>query len=332
MAPESPAITEGGRRIVLKSKAVTDRSYGTPPAERKIEEYIRYGVVNLDKPSGPTSHEVVSWVKEILCIEKAGHGGTLDPKVTGVLPVALEESTKVVQTLLPLNKEYVCIMRLHGSVGEARLKEVFQEFTGEIVQRPPVKSAVKRQLRTKRIYKLKLLEVKDSYVLFDVKCEAGTYIRKLCHDIGEILGCGAHMVELRRTRSGNFAEDTSVTLHDLIDAYSFWKHDGNEEFLRKVIMPVEVAFNDIPKLVIRDSAVDAICHGSPLAVPGICTLDTDLKRGDIIGIFTLKDELVAIGEALMDTKDILIETKGIAAKPKRVLMKPGIYPRMWKPS
>ncbi|MFQ5815855.1 MAG: RNA-guided pseudouridylation complex pseudouridine synthase subunit Cbf5 [Candidatus Hydrothermarchaeaceae archaeon] len=330
MAPESSPVTEGGRRIVFKSKAITDSSHGTPPMEREMGEYIRYGMVNLDKPSGPTSHEVVSWVKGILGIEKAGHGGTLDPKVTGVLPVALEEATKVAQALLSVDKEYVCIMRLHGSVGEARLKDVFREFTGEIVQRPPVRSAVKRQLRTKRIRKLELLEVLDNNVLFHVDCEAGTYIRKLCHDIGVVVGSGAHMVELRRTRSGIFAEDTSVTLHDLLDAYRFWKDDKNEEFLRQVIVPVETAFNELPRLIVRDSAVDAISHGAALAVPGVCGLDADMRRGDLIGIFTLKDEIVAIGEALMDTKDILIEETGIAAKPKRVIMKPGVYPRMWK--
>jgi len=331
MAPKSEPAVEGGRRIVLKSKVTTDPRYGTPPMEREMEAYIRHGVVNLDKPSGPTSHEVVAWVKNILGLEKAGHGGTLDPRVTGVLPVALDESTKVVQALIPANKEYVCIMRLHDTVRVDKLKKVFKEFTGEIMQRPPVKSAVKRQLRTKRIYKIDMFEVQDNDVLFRVKCEAGTYIRKLCHDIGEVLGCGAHMAELRRTKSANFPEENSVILQDLLDAYHFWKDDGNEEFLRKLIVPVEMAFNDLPKLIVKDSAVDAICHGASLAVPGVSSLDADMKKGDLIGIFTLKDELIAIGKALLDTKDILIEGKGIAAKAKRVIMKPGVYPKMWKP-
>ncbi|MEE9594989.1 MAG: RNA-guided pseudouridylation complex pseudouridine synthase subunit Cbf5 [Candidatus Hydrothermarchaeales archaeon] len=330
MAPESSSANKGGRRIVLKSKAATDNSYGSPPMEREMGDYIRHGVVNVDKPSGPTSHEVVSWVKKILEIEKAGHGGTLDPRVTGVLPVALEEATKVVQALIPAVKEYTCIMRLHDAVEEGKLRNVFKEFTGEILQRPPVKSAVKRQLRTRRIHKLEILEVVDNDVLFEVECEAGTYIRKLCHDIGAVLGCGAHMVELRRTRSATFSEDTSTILQDLQDAYRFWKDDGNEEFLRKVITPVEMAFGEVPRLIVKDSAVDAICHGAALAVPGISGLDADMKKGALIGIFTLKGELIAIGEALLDTKDLLIEGKGIAAKPKRVIMKPGVYPRMWK--
>ncbi len=330
MALEPASAIESNRRIVIKSKAVTDKSYGVPPRERGMDAYIKYGIINLDKPVGPTSHEVVSWAKDILGIEKAGHGGTLDPRVSGVLPVALEEATKVVQALLEADKEYVGIMRLHDDVGETRLREVFREFTGEIIQRPPVKSAVKRQLRPRRVHSLDILEISERVVLFKVKCDAGTYIRKLCHDIGEVLGCGAHMVELRRTKSGIFSDKDSVTLHDVLDAYRFWKDDGNEEFLRRVIKPVESTFNDIPKLVLRDSAVDAVCHGAVLAVPGICCLDADLKKGDLVGIFTLKDELVAIGEAHMDTKDILIEDSGVAAKVKRVVMKPGVYPRMWK--
>ncbi|MEE8168036.1 MAG: RNA-guided pseudouridylation complex pseudouridine synthase subunit Cbf5 [Candidatus Hydrothermarchaeales archaeon] len=318
-----------GRKLLLNSKASTNSDFGCPPEERAVREYIRYGMINLDKPAGPTSHEVVSWVKNIMGLKKAGHGGTLDPRVTGVLPIGLEESTKIVQALLPATKEYVCIMRLHGDTPEKRLKEVFKEFTGEILQRPPVKSAVKRQLRTKVIHHLKLLEVQDRDVLFTVKCEAGTYIRKLCHDVGEVLGCGAHMLELRRTKSGPFKEESLVTLHDVLDAYRFWKDNGREDLLKRVIVPVESALGDTPLLAVRDSAVDALCHGADLAVPGISKLDADIDEGDMVGILTLKGEIIALGEAKMSTKDILLENSGIAVKTKRVIMKPGIYPKMW---
>lgn len=321
---------EKERKLITKRKTETDERFGKRPEERSVEEHIKYGIINLDKPRGPTSHEVVAWVKKILNVKKAGHGGTLDPKVSGVLPIAIEESTKIVQTILPAAKEYVCVMHLHGDVEKRDIKRVFKEFEGEIIQRPPIKSAVKRRLRTRRIYYLELIEFKEKDVLFRVGCDAGTYIRKLCHDIGEVLGCGAHMKELRRTKSGSFTEETLVTLHDVVDAYKFWKDYRKEEYIKKVIRPVEEALIYTPKVVIRDSAVDAICHGADLAIPGIVKVDSEIEIGDLVGIFTLKGELVAIGEALMDTKTILMEDYGIAVKTKRVLMKPSTYPRMWK--
>ena len=321
---------EKERKLLTKRKVDTDERFGKRPEERSIEEHIRYGIINLDKPRGPTSHEVVAWVKRILNVKKAGHGGTLDPRVTGVLPIAIEESTKIVQTILPAAKEYVCVMHLHGDAGKKDIKRVFREFKGEIIQRPPIKSAVRRKLRTRRIYYIEFIELKENDVLFKVGCDAGTYIRKLCHDVGEVLGCGAHMKELRRTKSGSFTEETIVTLHDLMDAYKFWEDQGKEENIRKVIRPVEEALIYTPKAVIRDSAVDAICHGADLAIPGIVKIDSELEVGDLVGIFTLKGELVAIGEALMDTKTILLEDSGIAVKTTRVLMKPSTYPKMWK--
>lgn len=321
---------EKERKLITRRRAETDERFGKRPEERSVEEHIKYGIINLDKPRGPTSHEVVAWVKKILNVKKAGHGGTLDPKVSGVLPIAIEESTKIVQTILPAAKEYVCVMHLHGDVEKRDIKRVFKEFEGEIIQRPPIKSAVKRRLRTRRIYYLELIEFKEKDVLLRVGCDAGTYIRKLCHDIGEVLGCGAHMKELRRTKSGSFTEETLVTLHDVVDAYKFWKDYGKEEYIKKVVRPVEEALIYTPKVVIRDSAVDAICHGADLAIPGIVKVDSEIEIGDLVGIFTLKGELVAIGEALMDTKTILMEDYGIAVKTKRVLMKPSTYPRMWK--
>jgi H/ACA ribonucleoprotein complex subunit 4 len=322
--------SEAERKLITCARAKTSAKFGKRPSERTIEEHITYGFVNLDKPRGPTSHEVVAWVKRILGVRKAGHGGTLDPKVSGVLPIGLEKSTRILQALLPAGKEYVCVMRLHGEVSESRLEEVFAEFTGKIVQRPPVKSAVKRQLRTRKIYYLELLELDARDVLFRVGCEAGTYIRKLCHDMGEVLGVGAHMLELRRTKSGSFTEETSVTLHDLCDAYHFWREDGDERFLRKAILPVEHAVKHLAQVVVRDSAVDALCHGADLAIPGIAKVDSELNPGDLVAMFTLKGELIALGKARLDTKTILTENSGIAVKTTRVLMSPGTYPRAWK--
>ncbi len=318
------------RKLITKHKASSDPDYGKRPEERTPEEHIRHGVINLDKPSGPTSHEVVSWIKNIFDLRKVGQGGTLDPKVTGVLPVALDESTKIARAFLLAGKEYVCIMRLHDEVEKRDLKRVLGELTTEIYQRPPVKSAVKRQLRTRTIYYTYLLEMDGRDALFRVGCEAGTYIRKLCTDIGEILGCGAHMLELRRTRSGPFTEEDSVTLHDVKDAYTFYTEDGTDKYLKETIIPVEKAIDFLPKVLVRDSAVDALCHGANLAVPGISKLSSDMDQKDLVALFTLKEELIGLGKAAMDTTAMLTEDSGIAINTRRVLMNPGTYPKMWK--
>ncbi len=322
--------SEKKRKLVTRRRAATNPDFGKRPEDRDPEQHIKYGVINLDKPSGPTSHEVVSWVKRMLKLRRAGQGGTLDPKVTGILPIMLEESTKIAKVFLLTGKEYVCLMRTHEAVKKDKIERTMKELTCEIYQRPPVKSAVKRQLRTRTIYYMDLLEVDERDVLFKVGCEAGTYIRKLCYDMGEIMGTGANMFELRRTKSGPFREDTLVSLHDVIDAYTFYKEDGNDKYLREAIQSVEVAVGFLPKVIVRDSAVDAVCHGAELAVPGISKLDTDIEVGDMTALFTLKDELIGIGKSTMDTKAMLVEDSGIAINIKRVIMKPGTYPKMWK--
>jgi H/ACA ribonucleoprotein complex subunit 4 len=192
---------EQKRELLVKSEC-QPKGYGKDPSRRTIPELLDKGVINLDKPYGPTSHEVTAWVKNVLHIKRAGHSGTLDPHVTGVLPTMLGDSTRLVRVLLLSGKEYVCVMRLHADVPEIKVKAVLGEFTGTIYQRPPLVSAVKRQLRKRTIYYIDFMEMNGRDVLFRVGCEAGTYIRKLCHDIGEALGDGAHMYEQRRTKTG----------------------------------------------------------------------------------------------------------------------------------
>lgn len=315
--------------MLIKAEAETDPSYGKKPEEREIEELIERGIVNLDKPRGPSSHEVVAWIKRIMQLRKAGHGGTLDPKVSGVLPVTLEKSTKISHVLLPSDKEYVCVMRLHGDVSEDKILSVIEEFVGVIYQRPPLKSAVRRRLRRRRIYYIEDVEIRGRDVLMRIGCEAGTYMRKLCVDIGDVLGVGAHMAELRRTKTGVFSEEDSVTLQDLVDAYFFWKEDGEEKFLREMIKPVEFAVSGLPKVYIRDTAVDAICHGASLTAPGVVKLSPKIKEGDIVAIFTLKGELVALGKSLKSSKEIFEARRGLMIRNWKVLMEPGTYPRFW---
>jgi len=317
--------------LVTIDEDLTDESYGYYPYKRPIEVLLDYGIILLDKPSGPTSHEVVSWVRKMLGVDKAGHSGTLDPPVTGLLPIGLGEATKALSLLLLGPKEYYAVARIHDPVSETKLKSVLSEFVGEIYQRPPQRSSVKREIRTRKIYELELLEQKGKLILLRVLCQAGTYVRKLIYDIGEVLGCGATMVELRRTRVSNLSESNGfVRLHDLLDAVYEWKEDKKEDKIRKLIKPIEFAISSVKSVVIRDSAVDAICHGAKLAIPGILQLSSDIVKGDIVCIYTLKKELVAIGEALMSTKEIEDASKGIAFSTKRVIMKPGTYPKLWR--
>ncbi len=310
---------------------VTDERYGCPPEKRPINEYIRLGFINLDKPRGPTSHEVVAWVKKMFGLEKAGHAGTLDPKVSGVLPVALADATKVLQALARTVKEYVVIMHMHSDFDENELREVVKEFIGPIYQRPPLRSAVKRRLRIRRVYNAEIIEIRGRDVLMRLEVESGTYIRKICHDIGEALGVGAHMKELRRTRVGPFKEDeTLVTLNEVWEALLLWREFGIEKYLRKVVLPVEKAVEHLPKVWVRDTAVDAICHGASLAVPGIVKVEAGINKGDLVAILTLKNELVALGRALMTSSEMVSAEKGWAVRTTRVIMKPGTYPSAWK--
>ena len=319
------------RETFVKSEDESDQISGIRPEERPIQEYIHKGVVNLDKPAGPTSHEVTSWVKKILELEKAGHSGTLDPNVTGLLPVMLGNATKAVDALLTAGKEYICLMKLHTQVPDKEIKSVFKEFQGEIYQKPSIISAVKRETRVRNIYYIEFLEVEDKNVLFRVGCEAGTYIRKLCHDMGMANGTGAHMQELRRSKSGPFREDeTMVTLHDLKDAFVEWKENGNEAMLRKAIQPMERALTHLPRIVIRDNAVDALCHGAGLAAPGVLSLESSIEKGDPVAVFSQKGEAVSFGVAQMKTLDILRAATGIVVTTDRVFMEPGTYQKGWK--
>jgi H/ACA ribonucleoprotein complex subunit 4 len=255
----------------------------------------------------------------------------LDPKVTGVLPIALEEATKVVQALLLSGKEYICVMRLHDEASEDRVKAVLDEFQGTIYQRPPLRASVRHQLRTRKIYYLDLLEIHEKNVLFKAGCEGGTYIRKLCYDLGEALGCGAHMQELRRTRAGPFTENQGlVSLYDVSYFFDLWKENGDENALRQFIFPMESALALLPRICIRDSAVAALCHGANLAAPGVLSLDHDVKQGEAVAIFTQKGEAVAWATSLMKTEDVLAMDHGLVAEVQRVLMRRGTYPKMWR--
>ncbi|MGE5638182.1 MAG: RNA-guided pseudouridylation complex pseudouridine synthase subunit Cbf5 [Chloroflexota bacterium] len=330
--PRTTPPWEIKRKVLTKNHDVTDSRFGCKPDERSAADIMRYGVIDLDKPAGPTSHEVAAWTKKILKLSCIGHGGTLDPNVTGVLPVTLEDSTKIVQALLYSGKEYVCVMKLHGEVQEASVRRILSEFEDEIYQRPPLRASVKRQLRTRRIYYNEFIEMDGRNVLFRVGCEGGTYIRKLCFDIGEILGVGAHMQELRRTRGGPFTEDDPafVTLHKVANWFADWQEQKDDAILRKFIQPMENALGLLPKIVVRDSAVDALCHGANLTAPGVLSLESGIVKGSIIAILTLKGEAIALAQALVSSEEILHLDHGAVAALRRVVMPRGTYPKVWR--
>ena len=250
-----------------------------------------------------------------------------------MLPIAFEDATKAIQAFLLSGKEYVCLMQLHGEIPEKRVSEVFQEFTGKILQKPPLRASVKRAVRERMIYAIDLLEKEERSVLFRIACQAGTYVRKICSDIGEVLGCGAHMKELRRTRAGPFQEERNLcSMYDLLDAQNQWKEEKDEQKLRTFVRPVEEAFEFIPKIHIRDSAVDAICHGADLAIPGVVKLDRAIETMTPIVVMSMKGEAVALAKALLPTQQVLEQDRGFAAKTIRVIMPPSTYPPLWKGS
>lgn len=238
------------------------------PAARTPTELLEFGVVVLDKPAGPTSHQVTEWVADLTRVDRAGHVGTLDPNVTGCLPVLLGTSTRLTSVLAGADKEYVAVLELHADP-PADWRARIASFEGPIHQRPPRKSAVARRLRVRTVHALEVVERADRRVLLRIGCEAGTYIRKLCHDLGLVLGTGAHMASLRRTASTPFDDSQLVTLHDLADGLAFWREDDETDALRGVIRPAEDAVAHLPVVVISPDTAEAVADGAPVFAPGV---------------------------------------------------------------
>ena len=318
--------------LVTIDEDITNPEFGVYYDKRSIEQLLEYGLILIDKPPGPTSHEVVAWAKRILELPKIGHSGTLDPQVSGVLPLGLGEGTKALGVLLLGPKEYVGLGRLHSLPSKEKLQQTLDLFKGEIYQKPPQRSAVLRQTRTRTIYELELLEQKERLILLRVMCEAGTYIRKLYYDIGEILGFGSSMIELRRSKVYQFSEEQLVTMHELTDAYYTWKETADSEKLRNIILPIEHTLSEIKSVVIRDSAIDSLCHGAQLAIPGILQISPGLKQNDLVAVYSQKGEIVALAEALLSEPEIKENNKGYAFQTKRIIMKPNTYPKSWRTS
>ncbi|KAH9486798.1 centromere/microtubule-binding protein cbf5 [Psilocybe cubensis] len=328
-----PLLLKNYDKLLVRSSHFTPIPSGCSPLKRDIVSYVKSGVINLDKPSNPSSHEVVAWLRRILRVEKTGHSGTLDPKVTGCLIVCIDRATRLVKSQQGAGKEYVCVLRLHaGLPNPASLPRALQTLSGALFQRPPLISAVKRQLRVRTIYESKLLEFDDkrNLAVFWVSCEAGTYIRTLCVHLGLVLGVGGHMQELRRVRSGAMSEnDDMVTMHDVMDAQWLYDNKRDESYLRRVIKPLECLMVGYKRIVVKDSAVNAVCYGAKLMIPGLLRYEADISVHEEVVLMTTKGEAIALAIAQMSTVELATCDHGVVAKVKRCIMERDTYPRRW---
>ena len=328
-----PLLLKNFDKLLVRSYKYTPINAGSSPTQRPLEEHLKYGVINLDKPANPSSHEIVAWIKKILEVEKTGHSGTLDPKVTGCLIVCLNRATRLVKAQQSAGKEYVGIVKFHNPIEDKSVVEdCLKRLQGACFQRPPLISSVKRELRIRTIYDYKLIEFdkEKNMAIFWISCEAGTYVRTMCVHMGLLAKTGGHMQELRRVRSGILKEDESmVTMHDVLDAQYIYKQTKNEDYLRRVVRPLEILLTNYPRIVIKDSAVNAICYGAKLTVPGVLRFEANIENGKEIVLITTKGEAIAIAIAEMTSSVLASCDHGIVCKTKRVIMDRETYPRKW---
>jgi len=328
-----PLLLKNYDKLQVRTGHYTPIPSGWSPLKRPLHDYVRYGIINLDKPANPSSHEVVAWIRRILKVDKTGHSGTLDPKVTGSLVVCIDRATRLVKSQQGAGKEYVCVIRLHSPLEDnEKLGRCIETLTGSLFQRPPLIAAVKRRLRIRTIYKSNLIEFDHDRNLgvFWVSCEAGTYIRTLCVHLGLLLGVGAHMQELRRVRSGILTEkDHFVTMHDVLDAQWLYENQKDEAYLRWAIKPLEFLLTNYKRVVVKDTAVNAICYGAKLMIPGLLRYESGIEVGEDVVLMTTKGEAIALGVAQMTTAVMATCDHGVVAKIKRVIMERDTYPRRW---
>ena len=310
--------------------------------------YTQDSIVNLFKPVGPTSFDMVCSVRKILGVKKAGHIGTLDPAAEGVLPICLNRSTRIIQFLSPLQKTYRATLELGSEtdtqdatgrkistkdpslVNETKIKQVFQTFVGEKDQIPPMYSAKKKNgiplyklarngINIARdpvkvtIYSIDFIKREENQVLFEVRCSAGTYIRTLSHDIGKKLGCYAHMVRLTRTKVGLFGLGRTLTLEELKLAYE-------EGSLPEKLLPLEEALNFLPAIRVKEEYLESVSHGVALSKCFLETIPDRFEPGHYFRVFGNNDKVVAVVEPVVDQDKLPELTPGdIVFKAKRVL-------------
>lgn len=285
-------------------------------SKKSVKELLEFGIVNIDKPSGPTSFNVSDFVRKSLKeigIRKTSHFGTLDPKVTGVLPVALNRACKLTGFFLGEDKEYIGIMRIHKEIEIEIVKKAIKEkFTGTISQLPPVKSRVKREERKRKIKRFDLLEIDGKNILFHVECEGGTYIRKLISDLGDYMKIGAHMLELRRVRAGIFKENDknypSINLYYFEKALEEYKN-GNEMPLRKILIPGEIIKEIYPTVEVKKESLRKLLTGKPILMEEL-EKPVNFKEEERVAVFS-EEKFIEIAK--------IVNKDGIFAKPEFVL-------------
>jgi len=316
-------------KIILDTKAETNTSIGGHPDSRDIVQRLASGFILLDKPAGPTSHQVASWVRDLFQLERLGHGGTLDPFATGVLPLLAGKSMKLTNTVLTHNKTYIAVFRCAEEPDAEALAKAMAKLTGRIFNVPPEISAVKVQVRARTVFNFEMIERNGKDFIARIDCESGTYIRTMARDMGLLLGYKIQLKELRREKSGIFDLSMCVTLQEVADAYWLWKECDKPEALLKMIQPAEKLLLKMPSAVVKDSAAAAIAHGAPLLRPGIVNIDSGITSGKDLAIFTMKDEIVGIVKLIVDSDQLSTMESGEVASPSMVLLEQDLYPRRW---
>lgn len=328
---EWPLLLKGLEDMNVKSLKYIPTICGYSPLERPLDIYLQYGVINLDKPCNPSSHEVVSWVKSILRCERTGHSGTLDPMVSGCLPICLNKATRVAKCQQDAGKEYVGVVKFEEGVTKEQFISAMNLYVGPLLQRPPEQCAVKRNLRIRKVFEAEYLDFNEEKQLgmLRVSCEAGTYIRSLCVHLGLHLGVRSEMVDLRRIRSGVVSEEGLVTMHDVLDAKYLYDQKRDESYLRAIVKPLESLLVNYPRIIIKDSCINSICYGGQLTVMGVLRY-SDFNHKDTVLLVSPKGEAVALAIALITAPQLSMMEHGIVCRTKRVIMDKDMYQRQWK--
>ncbi|MEM4272109.1 MAG: RNA-guided pseudouridylation complex pseudouridine synthase subunit Cbf5 [Candidatus Bilamarchaeaceae archaeon] len=282
-----------------------------------IKGLLDSGVVVIDKAPGLVSHEVTALVKKILHAPRSGHAGTLDPDVSGVLPVALGRATKLLRYIAGKRKAYVGICKFRKALSPIEVELLFSRFTGEIEQTPPKISAVKKRKRKRFVYSLKALEVSGKRVLFRADVDAGTYIRTLCEDMGKAAGTEAFMEELRRVAVGSIHESSAHTMQELSDAYWLWKERGDETLLRKCIAPVDTLL-EFRRVIVRKNVPESLASGAQLMAPGLVAAEPGIRKGENVSVYSEDGEFVGVGTALFGGEEMNMQKRGKIVKTERI--------------
>jgi len=314
---------------VKLSEVSKPSNHGIDPENLSIEQRLASGFILLDKPPGPTSHQIASWVRDLLGLDRLGHGGTLDPFATGVLPLMAGKSMKLTKGILKTDKTYIAVLKFANETSNATLSDVISKLTGRIYNVPPEISAVKVQVRTRKIYSFEVIEASGKQAIVKIACEAGTYIRTIARDMGLLLGYKVELKELRRENSGRFDLADCVTLQEIADAVWLWKECDNPAALQKIIHPTEKLLLDKPYIIVKDSAASALCHGAPLLRPGLVEVSDKLSSGLEVAAFTSKNEIVGIVKMSKSFNELSTETTGEIGKPVMILMEQERYPPQW---